>query len=198
MRPKFGGLISAVAHIIMVHQRAPVQKINKLVIALIGTFSILNSSAQTVLPPITVSAYSGGGDFGSIGGSVYSNPAGMSNPMYAVVAAFSQAMFKLTNVRCSATGRFRDVTSMSEPEDRWLAAEMVFREVKQLSKGFGQLFGITTNPLLAGGTLTVVYADGGTEVWNISSAAFSAALSAPESNSLKLGDGTVHPHPICN
>lgn len=110
--------------------------------------------------------------------------------MYMAVFQLSQ----ITDVRCSG-GTYRNVTSQSDVLDRTMAAEMVFRVVKQLTTLLGQVF---KNKPYAGGKLTIMYADGGSEDFIVTNPTFSSAMPrCPVPGSLTPGNGQVQPHPIC-
>ena len=168
--------------------------------ALVGTSSAF---AQATLTPVVVTGfratYGGFGwsgfDFG--GAALYSLPPGGSPfpGYYELVATINQAA-ALQSVRCSANGDLRNTTSLSSPEQRWLAAEQVFRALNQTLSTWQRIFG--RGPF-SQGYMTVVFADNGQEKYMVISPLFTSAFpEGPMPGSLVKGDGVVKPHPICH
>lgn len=150
------------------------------------------SLAFSQLPPITVNGIGGG--YGGYGDGGYSPAGGQLFSGYYELTQLIRDTFQLMSVRCSG-GAYRDVTSLDPPDIRWLAAESVFRAVMQTQSLWKRWGG---SPFFLGG-LTVVYADGGQEIFPVINPYFSSALSpASLPGTLIRGSGQIEPHAVCN
>lgn len=158
----------------------------------------MQASAQ-ILPVITITDnFAYGGGFG-VDGFEFNRGGGAGTAFSGYPLMMGFLHFKSTSledVRCTGEAS-RGTTSHADPNTRWMAAEAVFRVVKQSLNTWQKLFGRGTTPW-HDGKLRVVYADGGSEIWLVTSPGMSAALS-PSSmpGSLKQGDGIPKPHQVC-
>lgn len=93
----------------------------------------------------------------------------------------------LTDVRCAITsGNLRNTTSQSDEIDRKLATLAVFRTIGMLSPA--------RRTIVSARLITVTYADGGEEKWQVLEPFFSdGGIELPMPGSLKKKDGKVKP-----
>lgn len=160
------------------------------IFALILAFWLFSMPATAqILPVVTITDnFAYGGGFG-VDGFEFNRGGGAGTAFSGYPLMMGFLDFKSTSledVRC--TGEASQVTtSHADPNTRWMAAEAVFRVVRQSLNTWQKIFGRGTTPW-HDGKLRVVYADGGSEIWLVTSPGMSAAL-APSSmpGSLKLG-----------
>ncbi|WPB56897.1 hypothetical protein [Xylophilus sp. GOD-11R] len=155
--------------------------------------SISAAKAQS-LPVVSVyGSYAWGGGFGagfSFGQQVGAAPF----PEYPMMVAAIDQHLALINVRCSG-GNYKDVTSHSDELSRTLAAEQIFRVVKQGQTLWDWVF--KKKPYY-GGRLLVIFADGGQEEFLVTNPMLSSAIPlGPIPNTRKMGDGAIKRHHIC-
>lgn len=155
------------------------------------------------LPVVTVTA-SGIYDFGFEGyGPQSVGSVGIPEPFpgYVQLVAGAERYIQASNVRCSATGDLKNVTSQSSVESRWLAAEQVYRRLKVFD-GFWSYWGRSNRPDDKG-FFVVIYADGYEEQWAVLNPTFSAVTPGhPMPGTLKPGKdagqaGAVQNHSVC-
>lgn len=144
------------------------------------------TNAIQTMPTITVNG--GGGLSGGLGGS-----GGMPISEFPAIMAMIQGLAIATDVRCLG-GAYSSVVSTSDTTERWLAAESVFRAVKQWANSNSKW---AKGGLVRGDIMSITYADGGTENWIVMSPIPSAALEGAVPGSLRLGNGVVKPTAIC-
>ncbi|MEJ8293335.1 hypothetical protein WKI45_10940 [Delftia tsuruhatensis] len=168
--------------------------------ALVLAFWLFSMPATAqILPVVTITDnFAYGGGFG-VDGFEFNRGGGAGTAFSGYPLMMGFLNFKSTSledVRCTGEAS-QGTTSHADPNTRWMAAEAVFRVVRQSLNTWQKIFGRGTTPW-HDGKLRVVYADGGSEIWLVTSPGMSAAL-APSSvpGSLKLGDGIPKPHHVC-
>ncbi|WP_156379426.1 hypothetical protein [Acidovorax sp. Root402] len=168
-------------------------------IALAALFALNSSADEYSLPPVTVTDQ-GFYDFG-VGGYSPPQQAGGGEPFpgYFTLVVGAERYIQASNVRCSATGELRNVTSQSPVLDRWMAAEQVYRRLKQFDS-FWAFWGANNTPDKRGWFL-VIYADGYSEQWAVITPLFSQVTpGSPMPNTMKPGNtppGQIEPNTLC-
>lgn len=162
-------------------------------LTLLGITGFAQSEAQSLPPVYVTGSYAWGGGFG--GGFDFGPQVGGSPfPEYPAMVAAIEQHRSLINVRCSG-GAYRDVTSHSDQVLRQLAAETIFRVIKQPQTLWRKIF---RSAPYENGILLVIYADGGQEQFEVTNPAFTSAMpGGPMPGTLKMGSGQIQPHYIC-
>lgn len=169
-------------------------------VAIAVLFTLSAGANEYSLPPVTVTGQ-GYYDFGVGGGYNPPQAAGGGEPFpgYFQLVAGAERYIQASNVRCSTTGDSRNVTSQSSVLERWIAAEQVYRRLKQFDT-FWSFWGANNTPDKRGWFL-VVYADGYSEQWAVISPMFSQVTpGSPMPNTMKPGStpaGVVAPNTVC-
>lgn len=171
----------------------------KSILLSISLISGFNASAQEFsLPPVTVTD-SGVYDFGFCGYSPPQAGGGAPFPGYFELIAGAERYGQASNVRCSTSGESRNDTSESPVIDRWIAAEQVYRRLRQFDS-FWAYWGANNTPDKRGWFL-VIYADGYSEQWAVISPMYSQVTpGSPMPNTMKPGStppGVVQPNTVC-
>jgi hypothetical protein len=144
------------------------------------------ASAIQTMPVITVYGSSGMGA-GGIGGG------GSPTPDFAAIIQFQQGLATAGDVRCLKSQSSKTM-STSGLAERSVAAEEVFAATQRWA---------VSNPkygrggLVRGDAMNIIYADGGTEQWYVSSPTAIRPLYGEVKDSLRLGTGRLTPNGMC-
>ncbi|MGE8453948.1 MAG: hypothetical protein ACN6OP_25730 [Pseudomonadales bacterium] len=161
------------------------RQLKKLAAVVATAICAFGVSAQTLSEVRVEGSYVWGGGFGSgfdfggvqMGGSPF--------PGFPEMQVAIEQNNALIDVRCTGAA-FNKITSHDDEHSRQMAAEMVFRTLKQPTL-WDRAFGAKP---YAGGTFSIIYADGGTEEFIVTDPMYSSAMPAgPIPGTLKKGKG---------
>jgi hypothetical protein len=158
-------------------------------------FASQTALAEVTLPVVNVTA-TWGGEWNGWGDGRHGG-VGIPFTGYPQVITMIAQLKQGQSVRCGAAGSLRNVTSQSDPLDRWQAAEQVYRSLVQIRSLWSRYVSGGTY-LTQGTTFTVVFADGGSETYVIVNPTLSMVTSGQgQPGSLDQKDGVVRPDPVC-